>query len=230
MTPTALCSRLKTWISSSPIRKTGTLSKNLTVQSNKVIYQIQSDRPDYTLRNAQVTVCENAKGEVTILYKNKPLAYTIFHKPTRQAEVVDTKTLDRPDQDPQTSGSRPPLASAMATTSTANPSRRPFPMAQTEIDWPVSLSLSAKNWAESKRAEPFGSAQSSASCRRSGRSPALPYPPHECHESIISSYPPLRKGDISTLQNRGHFYFALTWLTCLDRKFVPMPDSVVGRM
>jgi hypothetical protein len=25
----------------------------LTVQSNKVIYQIQSDRPDYTLRNAQ---------------------------------------------------------------------------------------------------------------------------------------------------------------------------------
>ena len=75
-------------------QKTGTLSKNLTVQSNKVIYQIQSDRPDYALRNAQVTVCESAKGEVTILYKNKPLSYTIFHKPTRQAEVADTKTLD----------------------------------------------------------------------------------------------------------------------------------------
>ena len=75
-------------------QKTGTFSKNLTVQSNKVIYQIQSDRPDYALRNAQVTVCENAKGEVTILYKNKPLAYTIYHKPQRQAEVVDTKTLD----------------------------------------------------------------------------------------------------------------------------------------
>lgn len=75
-------------------QKTGTLSKNLTVQSNKIIYQIQSDRPDYTLRNAKVTVCENAKGEVTILYKNKPLSYTIYHKPARQAEVVDTKTLD----------------------------------------------------------------------------------------------------------------------------------------
>ena len=87
-------------------QKTGTLSKNLTVQSNKVIYQIQSDRPDYALRNAQVTVCENAKGEVTILYNHQPLAYTIFHKPTRQAEVVDTKTLDHhlrtpkpPDED-----------------------------------------------------------------------------------------------------------------------------------
>jgi transposase len=75
-------------------QKIGTLSKNLTVQSNRVIYQIQSDRPDYTLRHAQVTVCENALGEVTILYKNQPLAYTIFRQPVRQAEVADTKTLD----------------------------------------------------------------------------------------------------------------------------------------
>ena len=76
-------------------QKTGTLSKNLTVQSNHVIYQIQSDRPDYAMRNAKVTVCENAKGDVTILYRNVPLEYTIFHKPARQAEVVDTKTIDR---------------------------------------------------------------------------------------------------------------------------------------
>jgi len=82
-------------------QKVGSLSKNLTVQSNNVVYQIQSDRPDYTLRNAQVTVCENAKGEVTILYKNKPLSYTLYHKPTRQAEVVDTKTLDRQIKTPK---------------------------------------------------------------------------------------------------------------------------------
>jgi hypothetical protein len=72
MMPTAPCSKPKTWISSSPIRKRRTLSKNLTVQFNKVIYQIQSNRPDYALRNAQVTVCENAQGEVTILYKTNP--------------------------------------------------------------------------------------------------------------------------------------------------------------
>lgn len=76
-------------------QKTGTLSKDLTVQSKKIIYQIQSDRPGYALRKAQVTVCENAKGEVTILYKDKPLAYSIYHKPARQAEVVDTKSIDR---------------------------------------------------------------------------------------------------------------------------------------
>jgi predicted DNA-binding protein (UPF0251 family) len=73
---------------------TRTLSKNLTVQFNKVIYQIQSNRPGYALRNAQVTICENDQAEITILYKNKSLSYTIYHKPVRQAEIVDTKTLD----------------------------------------------------------------------------------------------------------------------------------------
>ncbi len=72
-----------------------TLSKNLTIQFNHVIYQIQSKRPDYAMRKAQVTACENAQGEITILYKNNPLAYTIYQKSPRQAEVVDTKTLDR---------------------------------------------------------------------------------------------------------------------------------------
>jgi hypothetical protein len=75
-------------------QETRTLSKNLTAQFNKVIYQIQSDRPDYTMRKAQVTISENAKEEITILYKGSPLAYTIYHKATRQADVVDTKTLD----------------------------------------------------------------------------------------------------------------------------------------
>ncbi len=67
-------------------------------------------------------------------------------------------------------------------------------MAQTDMDRPVSLSLSAKNWAETKEQSDLRSAQSSASCRRSGRSPALPYPPHECLESTISDYSSLAKG------------------------------------
>jgi hypothetical protein len=76
-------------------QQTGSLSKNLTVQYNHVIYQIQSKRPDYTLRNAKVTISENPQGEVSILYKNKPLAYTLYPKSPRQTEVADTKTLDR---------------------------------------------------------------------------------------------------------------------------------------
>lgn len=71
-----------------------TITKNLTVHYNKVIYQIQINRPDYAMRNAPVKVCENAKGEITILYKGQPLNYTIYHKPQRQAEVIDSKALD----------------------------------------------------------------------------------------------------------------------------------------
>ena len=82
-------------------QKTATLSKNLTAQYNKVIYQIQSNRPDFTLRNTKVTICENAIGEVTILYHCKPLPYTIYHKQIHQAEVVDTKTLNHEIKLPQ---------------------------------------------------------------------------------------------------------------------------------
>jgi transposase len=78
-----------------------TISKNLTVQFKHLVYQIQSNRPGYALHKAQVTVCENSKGEVSILYKNKPLSYTIYHKPSRQAEVVDTKSLDRQIRTPK---------------------------------------------------------------------------------------------------------------------------------
>ena len=80
-------------------------------------------------------------------------------------------------------------------------------MAQTNLDQPLSFSLLAENRAETKEQSPLSSALSSAPCQRSGRSPALPYPPHEWLEFIISNYQPLAKGtsllcrigDISTL-------------------------------
>ena len=43
--------RILTW------QETRTLSKNLTLQFQKTVYQIQTQRPSYALRNAQVTVC-----------------------------------------------------------------------------------------------------------------------------------------------------------------------------
>ena len=70
------------------------LSKNLTLQFKKVVYQIQTDRPSYALRNAQVTVCEDAQASVTILYQSKPLPFAIFHKQERLAEIVDSKNVD----------------------------------------------------------------------------------------------------------------------------------------
>ena len=76
------------------LQETRMLSKNLTLQYKKVIYQIQTARPTYALRKAQVTVCENAQGDITILYKGKPLNYSVFRKQQRQAEVLTSKEID----------------------------------------------------------------------------------------------------------------------------------------
>jgi hypothetical protein len=46
------------------------------------------------MRNAVVTVFENSKGEVTILYKNKPIAFEVYYQQEKQAEVVPSKSID----------------------------------------------------------------------------------------------------------------------------------------
>ena len=71
-----------------------TLSKNLTIQFEKVVYQIQTERPTYAMRNAAITVCKDASGNISLLYKHKPLPYTTFRKQAKQAEVIETKDLD----------------------------------------------------------------------------------------------------------------------------------------
>jgi transposase len=71
-----------------------TLSKNLTLSYNNVIYQIKTKRSAYTLRKAQVEVRENHAGEITIEYKQRPLAYTIYsEQEQQQGKVVEAKLL-----------------------------------------------------------------------------------------------------------------------------------------
>ena len=81
--------RILTW------QETRTLSKNLTLQFQKTVYQIQTKRPSYALRNTQVTVCLNAQNEITILYNGKALSYSIYKQQTKQAEIVSAKQLDQ---------------------------------------------------------------------------------------------------------------------------------------
>jgi len=71
-----------------------TLSKNLTLQYKKVVYQIQTSRPSYAMKNALVTVCEDDQGTIAILYKGQSLEYSIYQKQQRQAEVVSSKAID----------------------------------------------------------------------------------------------------------------------------------------
>jgi transposase len=88
LTPKDDLARILTW------QETRTLSKNLTLQFQKTIYQVQTNRPSYALRNAQVTVCLNAQAEIMILYNGKALPYSIYNQQIQQAEIVPTKQLD----------------------------------------------------------------------------------------------------------------------------------------
>ena len=75
-------------------KETRTLSKNLTFQYQKKIYQIHVDRPTYALRNVKVTVLEKPNREIIVLYKNQPIHFDIFIQQQKQAVVVSSKTID----------------------------------------------------------------------------------------------------------------------------------------
>jgi hypothetical protein len=76
------------------LQETRVLSKNLSLQYYKVLYQIQSPRPDYALRRARVLVCEDRQGHIRIEYKGQILPYTVLAHQTHQATVVPAKLLD----------------------------------------------------------------------------------------------------------------------------------------
>lgn len=94
LTPKDDLARILAW------QETRTLSKNLTLQFYKTVYQIQTNRPSYALRNAQVTVCLNPQEQITILYNGKSLPYTIYNQQAHQAEVVTAKQIDLALQKP----------------------------------------------------------------------------------------------------------------------------------
>src|SRR5215213_6068792 len=71
-----------------------TLSKNLTLSYNNVIYQIKTKRSAYTMRHAHVEVRERHTGEITIEYKQQPLDYTIYQvQEQQQGKVIEAKLL-----------------------------------------------------------------------------------------------------------------------------------------
>jgi len=76
-------------------KETRTLSKNLTFQYHKTIYQVLVQRPSYAMRYAPVTVFENAKGDVSVLYKNHPVSFEVYYQQEKQADVVPSKSIDQ---------------------------------------------------------------------------------------------------------------------------------------
>lgn len=76
-------------------RNSRILSGNLEFQYNRVVYQIQSDRPTYALKGRKITVCENEEGKIYVLLGKTPLKFKRFYKQPKRHEVVSSKEIDR---------------------------------------------------------------------------------------------------------------------------------------
>ena len=76
------------------LQETRTLSKNLTFQYYRTVYQITTSRPSYALRHAKVLVCESADGSVRVEYKGRPLACQPYVEQAHQATIVSSKQVD----------------------------------------------------------------------------------------------------------------------------------------
>lgn len=69
------------------------LSKNLDFQYDRVVYQIKTDRPTYAIRKRKVTVCENEKGEITVLLNHEPIQFERFYKQPKQYPIASSKEI-----------------------------------------------------------------------------------------------------------------------------------------
>ena len=77
------------------LQTTRTVSKNLTFQYDKVVYQLQAPKDSFAFRGAKVLVSEDAQGAITLRYQGRPLTYTVFQPQARQGDVVSSKQIDQ---------------------------------------------------------------------------------------------------------------------------------------
>lgn len=76
-------------------KKQRTLSKNLEVQCDNVIYQIISENPSWKLRRAKVTIIKGMDGEVHIEHNGKNLPFRIYSGQEVCGKEVNSKEVDR---------------------------------------------------------------------------------------------------------------------------------------
>lgn len=72
-----------------------TVSKNLELSYDNVVYQIQTAEPGYALRHAKIMVCKDLSGAISLIYKNKKLAYKCYRKQKHNGAIIDPKALNQ---------------------------------------------------------------------------------------------------------------------------------------
>mgnify|MGYP000019396466 CR=1 FL=1 len=71
------------------------LSKDLSLQYNNIVYQLQIKGIGYAMRGVIMTVCESFDGTVTLLYKGKDQQYATYKRGEKPQPVADGKTINK---------------------------------------------------------------------------------------------------------------------------------------
>lgn len=70
-----------------------TISKNLEVSYENVIYQIKTNTKGYRLRHSKVTVCKDLNDIITLVCQGKILDYTCHVRAKPNAAIIDAKQI-----------------------------------------------------------------------------------------------------------------------------------------
>jgi transposase len=76
------------------------LSKDLSFQYERVIYQIQTSRPAYTLQKREVTVLENDQGKLRVVLGQDQLAFKRFIRQPKRNQLASGKDIQQRSSKP----------------------------------------------------------------------------------------------------------------------------------
>ncbi|MGB8840855.1 MAG: ISNCY family transposase, partial [Aliidongia sp.] len=76
------------------IKEKRKILKNLEVQYQNVVYQLQLKNRARRMRGSEVTVLEGAKGRISIEYEGKKIKYSIYEEIAAKKTVLDHKELE----------------------------------------------------------------------------------------------------------------------------------------
>lgn len=71
-----------------------TISKNLELQYKNIVYQINIEKPSWSLRGAKVMIFEKLNGEISIEYKGRSLPFKVHSEQEFKGTEVDAKAVD----------------------------------------------------------------------------------------------------------------------------------------
>jgi transposase len=75
-------------------KKQGTLSKNLEVQFDNVIYQIVQKNQSRRFQKTKVTIIKTIEGEIYIEHNGKDLPFKVFSQQKICGKIIDSKKID----------------------------------------------------------------------------------------------------------------------------------------